>query len=527
MKQIPYIMFVIAFIAIVAIGLLTQRPAMPPSFERFTNGEPSGAPPSFSTPSTSSTSSTTSTSSPPSTPVCGEFEMTCKRLFNFLFNGNVGRFRSLSNTDQRAIVAEMTVSYDDLRENDALFQGKTADEQNTQIYNQLLNNPSSTFNTLMFPSTSGAAGGPGVAGGPGSANSGPGSANSGSSGGGRSCPSSAYRDSSGRIHVVPGGETYENIIYFRYAMNRAGCPMPKIEIYNGPIAGLFGGQGTGTASASQVSKQAADRSAIATALSSGGERSVTMEETPGEQTSTTTPINRLDDYEYSRVYELENAPRNSKLSKQQKNALTNQYVLDWSALPFNSEARAAAEDEFVAARLEDGFREPKTGVFFKTVEGFEVSPPDHAAVEEREQKVMTGYKPTTLTKHVVDDEMERVAKVVAQTYSTDPDWEPIVEKTGEHQYSVTELRPKPKKERWQGEGAPTVEEAKEGGLVSGESLNPNVSIQDSSASGDPFFDKNGVVDYTNNRFWRYQDFNKWTPGLERMFAPTNETKAWF
>lgn len=302
-------------------------------------------------------------------------------------------------------------------------------------------------------------------------------------------------------------------------MQVGGCEPPQIELYNGPISGIIGGQGNGNSTPSQVANQAADRTVM---------RTVMMEQIPGEQTSAQTPINRLDDYEYSRIFELENAPRNAKLSKQQKNALTNQYVLDWSALPFNSEARASAEDAFVAARLEDGFREPKTGVFFKSVEGFEVAPPDHEGFEAREQKVMTGYKPTEVTKHVVDDEMERVAKVVAQTYSTDPNWEPIVEKTGEHQYAVTELRPRPKKETYASEdAAPTVEEAKAAGLVSGQSLNPNVTIQDSATSGDPFFDKGGVVDYSNNRFWRYQDFNKWTPGLERMFAPTNETKAWF
>jgi hypothetical protein len=44
---------------------------------------------------------------------------------------------------------------------------------------------------------------------------------------------------------------------------------------------------------------------------------------------------------------------------------------------------------------------------------------------------------------------------------------------------------------------------------------------------DPFFDKGGVVDNDNQRVWSYKDFRKWTPDLERQFAPTAETKAWY
>jgi hypothetical protein len=43
---------------------------------------------------------------------------------------------------------------------------------------------------------------------------------------------------------------------------------------------------------------------------------------------------------------------------------------------------------------------------------------------------------------------------------------------------------------------------------------------------DPYFDKAGVTDTSNDRFWKYSDFNKWTPGLERMFAPTFSQEQW-
>jgi hypothetical protein len=57
---------------------------------------------------------------------------------------------------------------------------------------------------------------------------------------------------------------------------------------------------------------------------------------------------------------------------------------------------------------------------------------------------------------------------------------------------------------------------------------PKASIQISDQMrNDPFFDKGGVVDNDNQRVWSYNDFRKWTPDLERQFAPTAATKAWY
>ena len=66
----------------------------------------------------------------------------------------------------------------------------------------------------------------------------------------------------------------------------------------------------------------------------------------------------------------------------------------------------------------------------------------------------------------------------------------------------------------------TLETAVADGLI------PNVQIFDSNRS-DPYFYKTGVADKDNNRFWKYQDFQKWTPGPERMFAPTFDQKEWY
>jgi hypothetical protein len=248
----------------------------------------------------------------------------------------------------------------------------------------------------------------------------------------------------------------------------------------------------------------------------------------GEQTYAKTPINSQDDYEYNRVFELENRPRMAPLCKEVKNNLLSSLQLDWSNLPFSSDTKAKLEEQFVNARMEDAFREPKSGVFFRNMEGVDVEPPDEDAAAAREAKILSAYQPTAITTHVVDDEYERVAKVVAQQYSTDPDWEPVVEKRGPHQYAVTELRPRAKKDNqvtWEDEVKTTVADAAHQGLLEGGDVKPtSMSIQNNLQ--DPFFAKTGVADYSNNTFWRYENFNKWTPGLERQFAPTDPTNEW-
>jgi hypothetical protein len=345
-----------------------------------------------------------------------------------------------------------------------------------------------------------------------------------------SCPSSAWRDDFGKIHVEPGSKIFSTLkeytdyltsIYSEPA--NATCVPPAVVQKTGttaetgrqPIDGLLGGLGTGAISPQGTMNEAKDRSVLMTDSISATD----------EQTYARTPINRLDDYEYSRVFELERAPRTAPINKETKNKLLSQYLLDWATLPFNSEDRAANEKEFIAGRVENGFREPKSGVFFSNMEGFDVQPPDEQALRDREKAILAAYRPTDVTKHVVTTEVEQVAELVNKMYANDPDWEPVVEKTGPNQYAITELRPKPRKERWAEDQDKTIAMAEADGTAT---INPTANIQIFDRyMQDPYFDKQGIRDSERDRFWSYEDFNKWTPGLERMFAPTAITKDWY
>lgn len=339
------------------------------------------------------------------------------------------------------------------------------------------------------------------------------------------CPTSATRDSEGRIHVKPGHHVFRTIQEYVQWLSgvyshpkNATCIPPMVRRHHretSPIDGILGGLGTGTESAEDVGRQGVDRTVLNTGKT-GSEWA---------NTSAQTPIDSLNDYEYSRIFQLERQPRNNPLTKEIKDKLLSQRVLDWASLPFNSEARAEKEDEFVAGRMESEFRDPKTGVFFSNMEGKQVLPPDEEALRLKEQAILASYRPSEISQHVVDSEMERVAQLVHKVYENDPNWEPVVEKTGEHQYSVVELKPKPRKEKWADDNTvqTAISDSNEPNVI-----NPtaNIQIYDRHMN-DPYFDKQGIQDADNDRFWAYHDFNKWTPGLERMFAPTAETKAWY
>lgn len=334
------------------------------------------------------------------------------------------------------------------------------------------------------------------------------------------CPTSAQRGPDGKIHVEPGNHVFDTMAEYvdylkgMYNKDNTPCIPPVVSPYRGPQEGVLGGLGNGAASPKDIAREGVDR----TVLNTGGSNEF-------GQPSAKTPIDKLDDYEYSRVFELERAPRNEPLKKEAKDKLIGQQILDWANLPFNSEERAEKETEFIAGRMESGFRDPKSGVFFNSMSGTDLLPPDQQALKDREKAILAAYRPTDLTQHVIDNETERVGKLVSEVYASDPNWEPVVEKTGDNKWEVRELRPKPRKEKWADEEQDriTVEDALQQGVV-----DPRVQMNITDrGSNDPYFDKTGVVDRDNNRFWKYQDFNKWTPGLERMFAPTADNKEWY
>lgn len=332
------------------------------------------------------------------------------------------------------------------------------------------------------------------------------------------CPLSAKREADGKIHVQPQNRSFDTMadyVAWLSSLSAAGsmCIPPYVK---GPreVDVIQGGSSNTVSPPAQDRDTGVSPDAVAKQNTS---RNVFTKQVEGEQTYAKTPINKVDDYEYTRIFQNEDGPR-GQLSKTTVNSLVAKHQFDWSYLPFNSAARADAEDEFVAGRKDDAKREPKSGVFFRGVEGFEVNPPDTQGADIAEKAAIEPFvskPPEKLLEH----DTEEIGDLVKKMYADDPDWEPVVEKVGTNEYRVVELRPKPKKEKWAGNEENTIERAKEIGQVA-------ASVEVEGGRQDPYFDKQGVLDYSNDRFWEYKDFKKWTPGLDRMFAPTLDTTNW-
>lgn len=293
------------------------------------------------------------------------------------------------------------------------------------------------------------------------------------------CPNNAKRSPEGKIIVQPGNKTFNTMNeYLEYLntlyANGSKCIPPKVLNNDQVIPGVL------------------------------------LNYNPTEDRAySTAPINKLDDYEYQHISDSTDNTRNAKSDAM------NTIRTDWANLPFKANARSKEEDSFVASRLEDGRRDPETGVFFKTVEGSTIVPPDTDIAKEREQKILSSYRPTDITKN---DETNSVAKLVNAMYKNDPMWEPVVTRVSDHQWEISEIRPKARKEKYE-------EEVTKTNALSDEHMKPSVTIDDHNRL-DPYFDKTGISDKDNNRYWKYEDFRKWTPGLERMFAPTLPNKEW-
>lgn len=259
-----------------------------------------------------------------------------------------------------------------------------------------------------------------------------------------------------------------------------------------------------------------------------------------EMTYAKTPINKLDDYEYSRIFKVEKESRN-ELERTTINSLTAQRQFDWSQLPFNSSSRADKEQPYNGKRMEsvnsqEGFTNPVTEPFFTAINGENMVPQDYEGMDEREKAILQQYSPKK-TEDLMEQSTDDVQTLVDKLYATDPDWAPVLEKINGNQFQVTGLVAKTKKEdiMYEDEKVPTIAEAIGDGLTSiKDSITGNVASNEAKIvpsntvvkKQDPYFDKDGVLDYEGDRFYRYDQFAKWDKNLERMFAPTFDKNDW-
>jgi hypothetical protein len=318
------------------------------------------------------------------------------------------------------------------------------------------------------------------------------------------CPASAVQTSLGVIATQPGNKTFTSLeSYNEYYKYLASMGVECSYV---------------TPSPKEYKKE----------LKEGKDVTDTVQD---EQTYALTPIKKLDDYEFSRVFQVEKESRN-ELERTTVNALTAQRQFDWSQLPYNSSGRAGHEQEMNGKRVE-GFTATVTEPFYSSLSGDSLMPRDEQELDEKERAILQQYSPKK-TEDLMAHDTDDIKALVSKLYESDANWEPVVEKKSDTEFEVIGLKAKPRKAdaEYEDEKIPSVQEALESGQATGGDIfskktgSTVVPGMEVSGKQDPYFDKQGVLDYEGDRFYRYDSFAKWTPGLERMFAPTFDQNDW-
>lgn len=228
----------------------------------------------------------------------------------------------------------------------------------------------------------------------------------------------------------------------------------------------------------------------------------------------TSPIDSLDQYEVDVVFQNEG---DRELKQQQINQLSRQFPLDWSFYPPNSSKFQSEQAKYIEGFSTQSSAEDLNAPYKEIGDG-NLVPPDTLEMEKEEQKILATYAPqktADLTKYDLDDAQDLVAKIYQKKGMI-----PTVVSKGQNVFEVVSTRNVNEKIEYEDDlqDAP----ASSSPLMSaGEATIEVPAVATKTAAGlDPFYEPT-----TQTRSDR-SDYQRWTPGLERMFAPTYPTKDW-
>jgi hypothetical protein len=221
----------------------------------------------------------------------------------------------------------------------------------------------------------------------------------------------------------------------------------------------------------------------------------------------------VDDYEYNLVFQQEG---DREISKALYNKLQSQYPLDWSVQPPSSAHFQAGlqqlKESFAASPVSQPGPNP-----YAEMGNEALIPPDTTAAQMEERKILQLYQPAktdSLESYQLDDAQALIKRIYDAKGMI-----PEVKKKDGNVYEVIGTRRKDEKIVYEDENPPVqqapVAEAGEGRITV-----PATAV-DTAAGLDPFFTPGAS---THMDRW---DYTKFTPGLERMFAPTYPTVEWY
>jgi len=260
---------------------------------------------------------------------------------------------------------------------------------------------------------------------------------------------------------------------------------------------------------------------------------------------TTQAIRSADDYEINMVFQNES---DRELSTDLRNKLKSQYPMDWASQPpssaifqkgqremFQNQQQTQNPQWYLGQQVTDSSGNPvnledkpvdavtgpldASGNPYNFIEDNAIMPPDTLAVEQHEKKILQTYQPKhagDLTTYNVDDAMELIRKIYDQKGEV-----PQVVRKKNNVYEVVGTRKKNEQIVYE----ETDQEAP-ASMEPMPTVGENVTVvpqaaKDADAALDPFYNTDSS---THQGRWNYRS---WTPGLERMFPPTEPRKNWY
>lgn len=224
-------------------------------------------------------------------------------------------------------------------------------------------------------------------------------------------------------------------------------------------------------------------------------------------------INNVDDYEYNLVFQNES---DRELSQELRNKLMSQYPMDWSIQPPSSSQFGKEGFESQPEVLSTGKEDP-----YKNIGAQNVMPPDTLSVEQEERKILQTYVPKKagdLKTYDIEDAMTLIKKI----YDSKGEVADVVKKDN-NVYEIIGTRRKDEKVVYEemDDQAPTgslpIQKAGEA------TIRVPPAAVDYNTALDPFYEAHSD-NQTRQQKWNYRE---WTPGLERMFAPTEARTNWY
>jgi hypothetical protein len=229
---------------------------------------------------------------------------------------------------------------------------------------------------------------------------------------------------------------------------------------------------------------------------------------------TQTPIQNVDDYEYSMIFKNEG---DRAMTKKTRDFLMSQYPKDWSVQPPSSDLFQQGLQAYNEG-FEDAPRPPTKR--YDSINGTAMAPPDKEAQERREQEILNTYvpkDPQSLTTYSADD-----AKTLIEKIYTAKGLKATYKQTGDNQFQIISTTPLDKVITYEEDPAAPLEAPTSKGPVAAAGEETIVVPEIHPTGGlDPFYTPG---EQTRDGRWNYTQF---TPGLERMFAPTEPMSKWY